>query len=91
MSIGWFLIQFNFNLALICFKLICFSRFDTQLSTSLIGSSPAEIQQASATRLHADAYLSFTNERHAKLQLQNVRIGELNSELPKSQRVQPLG
>lgn len=56
----------------------------------MIGASPAEIQQAAATRLRADAHLSFTNERHAKLQLQHVRIGELNSELPKSQRVQPL-
>jgi hypothetical protein len=65
-------------------------RFDTQISSSLIGSSPAEIQQAAATRLRADAHLSFTNERHVKLQLQNIRIGELNSELPKSHRVQPL-
>jgi len=65
-------------------------RFDTQVSSSLIGASPAEIQQAAATRLRADAYLSFKNERHAKLQLQHIRIGELNAELPKATRVQPL-
>jgi hypothetical protein len=64
-------------------------RFDTQVSSSLIGASPAEIQQAAATRLRADAVIQFTNERHFKMQLQNIRIGELNSELPKT-RVQPL-
>jgi hypothetical protein len=56
----------------------------------LIGASPAEIQQQAATRLRADALLTFTNERHFKLQLQEIRFGELNSELPKSQRVQPV-
>jgi len=65
-------------------------RFDTQVSTSLIGAAPSEIQQAAATRLRADAVLSFQNERHLKLQLQHIRFGELNSDLPKSQRVQPL-
>jgi hypothetical protein len=65
-------------------------RFDTQVSSSLIGASPAEIQQQAATRLRADALLEFTSERHAKLQLRGIRFGELNSELPKSQRVQPL-
>jgi len=65
-------------------------RFDTQIASSLVGASPAEIQQAAATRLRADALLTFTNDRHAKLQLQHIRVGEMNAELPKSQRVQPL-
>ncbi|KAI6212243.1 hypothetical protein M3Y99_01841300 [Aphelenchoides fujianensis] len=64
-------------------------RFDTQVASALIGASPNEIQQAAATRLRADVRITFTNDRHAKLQLQHVRIGELNGEMPKSQRVQP--
>jgi hypothetical protein len=65
-------------------------RFDTQVSSSLIGASPAEIQQSAATRLRADVLLSFTNERIVKVQLQHVRIGELNSDLARSNKVQPL-
>ncbi|KAI6231775.1 hypothetical protein M3Y95_00417100 [Aphelenchoides besseyi] len=64
-------------------------RFDTQVASSLIGTSSDAIQQAAATRLRADVHISFTNDRHAKLQLQHVRLGELNGEMPKSQRVQP--
>jgi hypothetical protein len=40
--------------------------------------------------MRADALLSFTSERHARLQLQHIRIGENNGDLPRSQRVQPL-
>lgn len=65
-------------------------RFDSQVSSSLVGSTPNEIQQQSATRLRADVHIAFTSERHANLQLRHVRIGELNTELPKPQRVQPL-
>jgi len=63
-------------------------RFDTQVASSLIASGPAETQQA-ATRLRAEALLSFKSERHFNLQIRGIRFGELNSELPKSQRVQP--
>lgn len=69
--------------------LLCF-RFDTQVSSSLIGASPVEIQQAASTRLRAELRLSFTNDRHANVQLQHIRMGELNADLPKTQRVQPL-
>ncbi|KAI6209112.1 hypothetical protein M3Y96_00186500 [Aphelenchoides besseyi] len=65
-------------------------RFNSQVASSLIGSLPNEIQQAAATRLRSDVLLSFTSDSEARVQLRNIRIGELNGELPKSQRVQPL-
>ncbi|KAI6215144.1 hypothetical protein M3Y94_00350700 [Aphelenchoides besseyi] len=37
-------------------------RFDTQVVSSLIGTSSDGIQQAAATRLRADVHISFTND-----------------------------
>ena len=49
-------------------------RFDTQVSSSLADSNANEIQQQAATRLRADVHISFTSDRHAKVQLQHVRL-----------------
>lgn len=60
-------------------------RLRTQVSHSLLSENPSVIREQAVTGLQAILKLTFTNERHARVQLQHVKLGEVNGELPQGQ------
>jgi hypothetical protein len=67
--------------------------YNSQICSGLIAQSDddaAEPGQKSATRIQAQARIQFISDRHAQLQLQQIRIGQLNEQLAQPQKVQPM-
>jgi len=60
-------------------------RFRTQVSHSLLTDLPSAIREQAVTGLQATLKLTFNNERHARVQLQHVRLGELNGPMEQGQ------
>ncbi|KAI6184877.1 hypothetical protein M3Y97_00643900 [Aphelenchoides bicaudatus] len=60
-------------------------RFRTQVSHSLLTDVHSAIREQAVTGLQATLKLSFTNDQHARVQLQNVRLGEINGQMNQGQ------
>ena len=68
-------------------------QYNAQVCSGLIASSDedaGEPQQKAATRIQAQAKITFTSDRHAQLQLQQIRVGQLNGQLEAPEKVQPM-
>jgi hypothetical protein len=61
-------------------------RFRTQVSSALLSETPSAIQQQAATGMQALVKLTFTNDRHARVQLKDLRIGEMNGRVEMGQQ-----
>jgi hypothetical protein len=61
-------------------------RFRTQVSSSLLADTPSAIQQQAATGMQALVKMTFANDRHARVQLRDVRIGEMNGRVEMGQQ-----
>jgi len=56
-------------------------RFRSQVSHALLTQPSTAILEQAVTGLQATLKLTFSNERHARVQLKNVRLGEFNGQV----------
>jgi hypothetical protein len=68
--------------------------YNAQIATGMVApdtsEDPGMPQQKATTRLQAKATIQFSSERHGSLQLQDIRLGELNDQIPEPDRVKPM-
>ncbi|KAI1715752.1 lipoprotein amino terminal region domain-containing protein [Ditylenchus destructor] len=72
--------------------------YNGQISSGLDVSGPNrasvssdEPQQKAVTRIQAEAKIAFESEQRATLQLEQIRVGQLNDQIESPQQVQPMG
>lgn len=59
--------------------------YNGQLSTGIAGSS----KQHAANRIQALATITFKNQNHVLMRLQNIRVGKLNRDIPNPRKIMP--
>jgi hypothetical protein len=68
-------------------------QYNSQISSGLSAPSDensADPQQNSAIRIQAQAKITFASDRHGQLQLEQIRVGQLNEQLNEPKKVQPM-
>jgi hypothetical protein len=60
--------------------------YGTQVATGIVASEtsaePGMPQQKAVTRMNAQTKIQFQSDRHATLQLEQIRLGQLNDQIP---------
>lgn len=68
--------------------------YNTQVATGMVApdvsAEPGMPQQKAVTRMQAQARIQFSSDRHATLELDQIRLGELNDQMPQPDTVKPL-
>lgn len=66
--------------------------YNAQLSSGLmVGQEIVDTEQTAATRVQSKAHIMFQTKTDVVLRLEEIRIGYLNEELEKPERIQPMG
>jgi hypothetical protein len=68
--------------------------YNTQVATGMVApdtsAEPGMPQQKAVTRMEAQARIQFSSDRHATLELDQIRLGELNDQMPQPDTVKPM-
>jgi hypothetical protein len=60
--------------------------YGTQVATGMVASEtsadPGMPQQKAVTRMYTQTKIQFQSDRHATLQLEQIRLGQLNDQIP---------